>query len=489
MYYFSTRCPSVPNGTGFTPSEAILQGLAPDGGLFIFDHIPELDVEKVLSLQPMEQSAAILEAFFPDLPGLPGLVKKAYEGKFDSPDLVPTVPAGPYHFLELFHGPTSAFKDIALCLLPHLMSAASSNQPDAPVLHILTATSGDTGKAALSGFADVAGTKITVFYPDGGVSPLQRLQMVTQQGDNVSVYGIRGNFDDAQTGVKALFTDEELAAHLAEKNIHLSSANSINIGRLVPQIMYYFKAYSDLLREGTIRMGDQINFSVPTGNFGDILAGYLAKLLGLPVGKLLVAANKNHVLTDFIRTGIYDRRRELYLTVAPSMDILVSSNLERLLYLLGGSRAAGYMKDLKETGIYQVDEDIHQALVRDFWSTYADDGLAKETIRKIYRSYGYLMDPHTAIGCYTAEKYREEFPEDKNPMVILSTASCCKFPATVLEALGEKVPEDPFEQLSLLETLTGTTVPAPIRALSKLPELHAGVIDREEMKSVIWKEG
>ncbi|MBQ7058496.1 MAG: threonine synthase [Firmicutes bacterium] len=494
MYYQSTRRPDL----RFSPSEAILQGLAPDGGLFIFDHLPELDVSEVLSLSPMEQSARILEAFFPDLTGIPALVREAYEGKFDTPDLVPTVEAGPYHFLELFHGPTCAFKDIALCLLPHLMRAASVNREDAPTLHILTATSGDTGKAALSGFADVPGTKITVFYPDGGVSALQRLQMVTQQGNNVSVYGIRGNFDDAQTGVKALFTDKELEDELAAKHIRLSSANSINIGRLIPQVMYYFKAYSDLLRAGTVRMGDKIDFSVPTGNFGDILAGYLAAALGLPVGKLLIAANINHVLTDFVETGVYDRRRELYLTVAPSMDILVSSNLERLLYLLSGAETspkaaaaatAGYMRDLKETGRYEIPEDVHSKLTRYFWSTYADDFDAKETIRSYYQQYGYLMDPHTAIGCYTAEKYRQTCPEDDLPIVILSTASCYKFPATVLEALGNTVPEDPFEQLSLLQTITNISVPAPILALQDLPERHTGVISREEMKSVIQKEG
>ena len=327
MKYLSTRRSDI----CFSASDAILQGLSPDGGLFIFDHLPSLDVEEVLSLPPMGQSARILEAFFPDIPDIPSLVEKAYQGKFDTPDLVPTVEAGPYHFLELFHGPTCAFKDIALCLLPQLMSAASEYKQNASILHILTATSGDTGKAALAGFADVPGIRITVFYPDGGVSSLQRLQMVTQKGENVSVFGIKGNFDDAQTGVKALFTDPELLAYLEKQHIRLSSANSINIGRLIPQVMYYFKAYSDLFHAGTVHMGEKINFSVPTGNFGDILAGYLAALLGLPVGKLLIAANRNHVLTDFVQTGIYDRRRELYLTVAPSMDILVSSNLERLL--------------------------------------------------------------------------------------------------------------------------------------------------------------
>lgn len=491
MIYQSTRRPDI----RFSGSDAVLKGLAPDGGLFIFDQLPRLDVDEVLSLSPMEQSARILEAFFPDIPGIPALVESAYQGKFDVPDLVPTVAAGPYHFLELFHGPTCAFKDIALCLLPHLMRAALKDRPDAPILHILTATSGDTGKAALSGFADVPGTRITVFYPDGGVSLLQRLQMVTQKGENVSVYGIQGNFDDAQTGVKSLFTDAELADHLEKQHVRLSSANSINIGRLIPQVMYYFKAYSDLLHSGTIKMGDKINFSVPTGNFGDILAGYLAAALGLPVGKLLIAANRNHVLTDFVRTGVYDRRRELYLTVAPSMDILVSSNLERLLYLLSGpdsdqaaKATAGYMKQLKENGYYEIPEDVHQKLTRYFWSTYADDFDAKETIRTFYQQYGYLMDPHTAIGCYTAEKYHEAIPEDHRPTVILSTASCYKFPSTVLEALGKMVPKDPFEQLAHLQSITNIPVPAPILSLKKLPERHTGVISREEMKSVLWKE-
>ena len=493
MQYHSTRNTE----TLVSPAEAILQGLSPDGGLYIFSKLPQLDPEAVLSSEPMAMSARILEAFFPDLPEVEELVRRAYEGKFDAPDLVPTVPVGPYQVLELFHGPTSAFKDVALCLLPHLMgaakkvTAAKTGEKDL-TLHVLTATSGDTGKAALSGFADVPGTMITVFYPHGGVSAMQRLQMVTQPGTNVHVAGIRGNFDDAQRGVKTLFTDAELEKALAQKGIRLTSANSINIGRLVPQIMYYFKVYADLLKRGQVKMGDPVNFCVPTGNFGDILAGYLAGLLGLPVGKLIIASNKNNVLTDFFHSGTYDRRRKLYTTVAPSMDILVSSNLERLLFLLSGcdpALTAAYMKELSEGGSYSISPQLHSALKDSFLSDYATDRQAKEMIAKVYQEHHYLMDPHTAIAWAVAERYTAAFPEDVSPMVVLSTASCYKFPQTVLEALDALAPEDPFEQLFLLNRLTGVPVSKPLLSLQQLPELHPQVIDQQSMKSFVWKEG
>ena len=489
MVYYSTRSHQQP----VSPSEAVLQGLAPDGGLYIFDQIPALDTSSLFSLPAEEISARILGAFFPDIREMDQLVKAAYQDKFDAPDLVPLKEVGPFSVLELFHGPTCAFKDIALCVLPHLMTAAKKVLTEkqgapAPLLHILTATSGDTGKAALAGFKDVPGTMITVFYPHGGVSDMQRLQMVTQPGNNVCAAGILGSFDDAQTGVKNLFTDESLKKELAEKGISLSSANSINIGRLIPQIMYYFKAYGDLLRTGKIQPGDEVSFCVPTGNFGDILAGYLAGLLGLPVGKLLVASNRNNVLTDFFADGNYDRVRTLHPTVAPSMDILVSSNLERLLYLMtenSPEKTADYMKQLKEKGSYQIDGELLNSMKERFYAACASDQDAKKTIGSVYRRYGYLMDPHTSIGWYAAEQYKKEHPEDQREIVVLSTASPYKFPGTVLESLGQEVPTDPFAQLDALHHSTGEPVPPSLSALRSMPELHTRVIDPRDMKSFI----
>ena len=425
MDYISTRgqSPAVDS------AQAVLSGLAPDGGLYMPRAIPAFDWQHCLTLSAQQMSAAILSALLPDIPNMEALVKRAYTGKFETEDLTPTVPVGDFQVLELFRGPTSAFKDVALSMLPQLLTAAKREKGIAQEIRILTATSGDTGKAALVGFQDVPGVSICVFYPFGGVSQVQRAQMVTQEGENVHVCAVEGNFDDAQTGVKNIFA----ACQGKALPFLLSSANSINIGRLAPQIMYYFKSYADLLSRKVISLGDKVDFSVPTGNFGDILAGYLAKKLGLPVGRLICASNANNVLTDFLTTGVYDRRRPLLKTTSPSMDILVSSNLERLLYLLSGDTAlvAGLMKDLSEQGFYRVPDALLGAIQAEFAAGYCNDAQAEAVIGRVYREQGYLMDPHTACGWAAAETHRGDAPT-----VVLSTASPYKFSTAVLTAIG-----------------------------------------------------
>ena len=425
MDYISTRgqSPAVDS------AQAVLSGLAPDGGLYMPRAIPAFDWQHCLTLSAQQMSAAILSALLPDIPNMEALVKRAYTGKFETEDLTPTVPVGDFQVLELFRGPTSAFKDVALSMLPQLLTAAKREKGIAQEIRILTATSGDTGKAALVGFQDVPGVSICVFYPFGGVSQVQRAQMVTQEGENVHVCAVEGNFDDAQTGVKNIFA----ACQGKALPFLLSSANSINIGRLAPQIMYYFKSYADLLSRKVISLGDKVDFSVPTGNFGDILAGYLAKKLGLPVGRLICASNANNVLTDFLTTGVYDRRRPLLKTTSPSMDILVSSNLERLLYLLSGDTAlvAGLMKDLSEQGFYRVPDALLGAIQAEFAAGYCNDAQAEAVIGRVYREQGYLMDPHTACGWAAAETHRGDAPT-----VVLSTASPYKFSPAVLTAIG-----------------------------------------------------
>lgn len=478
MRYHSTRDPSH-----FVDSaQAVLEGLAPDGGLYMPESIPGFDWKAALRGSSMDISSAILSALLPDIPHMPRLVKQAYSGKFETEELTPSVPVGDFRVLELFRGPTSAFKDVALSMLPQLLTAAKQEKGVKEDILILTATSGDTGKAALEGFHDVPGVRICVFYPDGGVSQVQRAQMVTQEGENVAVCAVRGNFDDAQTGVKNIFA----ACREMELPFRLSSANSINIGRLAPQIMYYFRAYRDLLDEGRIQLGDEVNFSVPTGNFGDILAGYLAGLLGLPVGTLLCASNANNVLTDFIRTGTYDRRRPLYKTTSPSMDILVSSNLERLLYLLSGDTAlvAELMRKLNTEGIYTVPAGLLEKILRQFWAGCCDDHRAAEIIGRVYRDYGYLCDPHTAAGWAAAEDYVSQ-TGDRRPMVVLSTASPYKFPEAVLSAIGGDVSGDGFAQMDRLQALTGVPIPGNLSSLRGKPERHTGVIGKEEMLSYV----
>ena len=474
MLYHSTR-----SDTAFVDSaQAVLEGLAPDGGLYMPVALPAFDWQKCLSGSSMDMATMILSALLPDIPDMPELVRRAYTGKFETDDLTPTVPVGNFHVLELFRGPTSAFKDVALSMLPQLLTAAKNVKGQKKDILILTATSGDTGKAALEGFHDVEGIRICVFYPHGGVSQVQRAQMVTQEGSNVAVCAVYGNFDDAQTGVKNIFA----ACQGKELPVALSSANSINIGRLAPQVMYYFRAYRDLLDAGKIAMGDEVNFSVPTGNFGDILAGYLAKLLGLPVGMLICASNANNVLTDFITTGTYDKRRPLLKTTSPSMDILVSSNLERLLYLLSGDTAlvAKLMKQLNAEGVYTVPADLLAKIQAEFTCGFCDDARADEIIGRIFREEGYLCDPHTAAGWAAAEDYTAA-TGDQRAMVVLSTASPYKFPVAVLNAIGGDTSGDEFTQMERLSELSGVAIPKNLAELRGKEERHTGVIEKEQM--------
>ena len=477
MDYISTR--------GMSPAvdsaQAVLNGLAPDGGLYVPKSIPAFDWQECLQKSSQGMSEMILSALLPDIPDMGELVRKAYTGKFETEDLTPSVAVGNMTVCELFRGPTSAFKDVALSMLPQLLTAAKKEKGIQEEIRILTATSGDTGKAALVGFQDVPGVSICVFYPQGGVSQVQRAQMVTQEGRNVSVCAVEGNFDDAQTGVKNIFQDTQGKP----LPFRLSSANSINIGRLAPQIMYYFRAYRDLLDRKAITLGDKVDFSVPTGNFGDILAGYLAKKLGLPLGRLYCASNANNVLTDFITTGTYDRRRPLLKTTSPSMDILVSSNLERLLYLLSGDTAlvAGLMKDLNEKGCYTVPEALLAAIQKEFGAGFCDDGDAQAVIGRVYRDYGYLMDPHTASGWFVAEQNRGE-----NQMVVLSTASPYKFSTTVLNAIGGDTQGTEYERMERLHALTGVPIPKNLASLRGKPELHTDVIPKEKMLEYVLKK-
>lgn len=482
MVYHSTRGKEYQVDS----AQAVLEGLAPDGGLFVPEALPYINVEACLQENTMDMARRIIGAMLPDIENMPELVKKAYCGKFQAEELTPTVKAGDMTVLELFRGPTSAFKDVALCMLPQLLTKARTQKGMTDEILILTATSGDTGKAALAGFADVPGVGICVFYPDGGVSAVQRAQMVTQEGNNVAVCAVRGNFDDAQTGVKNLFATA-VNGKLPGDNRSLSTANSINIGRLAPQITYYFKAYSDLLRRGEIKMGDKVNFSVPTGNFGDILAGFLAKRLGLPVGTLICASNANNVLTDFIRTGIYDRRRPLHKTISPSMDILVSSNLERLLYFLSDGDTqlvAELMRKLNTEGFYRVPESLLDKIKAEFWAGYCDDNKASATIKSAWDKTGYLCDPHTAAGWAVAEEYIAS-TGDNRPMVVLSTASPYKFPGAVLSALTEPESGDEFAQMEQLSAFTGVPVPENLSGLQEKKERHTDVINKEEMLSYV----
>ena len=474
MLYHSTRS----DYAAVDSAQAVLEGLAPDGGLYMPETLPEFDWKACLQGSSMDMSTMILSALLPDIPNMDLLVQKAYTGKFETDHLTPTVPVGNFGVLELFRGPTSAFKDVALSMLPQLLTAAKKEKGMEKDILILTATSGDTGKAALEGFHDVDGIKICVFYPYGGVSQVQRAQMVTQEGSNVAVCAVYGNFDDCQTGVKNVFA----ACHGKELPVALSSANSINIGRLAPQIMYYFRSYRDLLDAGKIQLGEEVNFSVPTGNFGDILAGYFAKLLGLPVGKLICASNANNVLTDFIRTGTYNRLRPLLKTTSPSMDILVSSNLERLLYLLSGDTAlvAELMAKLSKEGSYTVPDALLEKIQSEFTAYYCDDARAEEVMGRVYKDYGYLCDPHTASGWAAAEGYVAE-TGDNRAMVVLSTASPYKFPVAVLTAIGGDTSGTEFEQMDRLSAMTGVPVPRNLAGLLGKEEKHTGVIEKDAM--------
>ena len=462
---------------------AVLEGIAPDGGLFVDPELNKrpFDWKACLALEPLGMSAMLLGHLLPGFEEMKALVSRAYEGKFDTPELTPLVPVGDLYALELFHGPTSAFKDVALSVLPQLMVAARAQLGEKGETLILTATSGDTGKAALEGFHDVPGTRIAVFYPYGGVSSVQRKQMVTQQGDNVAVCAVRGNFDDCQTAVKKTF------AELRGRGAALSSANSINVGRLAPQLVYYFIAYAKLCRLNRIKAGEPVDFVVPTGNFGDILAGYMAKRLGLPVGKLVCASNANRVLTDFFATGVYDRRREFLRTSSPSMDILVSSNLERLLfYALDGDTAAvsASMEKLSQEGAYSLPESVMGRLREDFAAYCCTEEETAEEIEKVFRESGYVCDPHTAVGFHAAERYRAE-SGSAVPTVVLSTASPFKFSGFVSKSLGLEAAGDEFAQMDALASFTGLTVPAGLASLRGAEERHGDVIDREAIGAYV----
>ncbi|MBR0207498.1 MAG: threonine synthase [Oscillospiraceae bacterium] len=475
MNYQSTR------GAIFADeAEAILRGIAADGGLFVDPSLGErpFDWRRCLTLSATEMQSMILSHLLPGIPDMDALVRRAYAGKFETEDLTPLVKAGGDYVLELFRGPTAAFKDVALSMLPQLVAAAKEKRGETGQTVVLTATSGDTGKAALEGFRDVAGTRIFVFFPHGGVSAIQRAQMVTQEGANVTVCAVRGNFDDCQTGVKRAFAalagDEAIRARGQE----LTSANSINIGRLAPQLVYYFLAYARLAESGRLCVGDPVDYVVPTGNFGDILAGWMAKRLGLPVGKLVCASNANRVLTDFFRSGVYDRRRDFYRTDSPSMDILVSSNLERLLFYVSGGDCAlvrRCMEALAQEGFYRFPDELMERLRAEFSAYCCTDAEGAEEIGRLWREEGYLCDPHTAVAARAARQYREESGTDA-PLVILSTASPYKFPAAVLAALGGSAEGDEFAETDALASLTGVPVPRSLSALRGKAERHGDVI-------------
>lgn len=488
MNYISTRG----NNQKMTSAQAIIAGLADDGGLFVPDELPQVDMEFIKGLTKLsyqERAARVLGCFLTDYTDeeIKGCVERAYGGgKFDDAAVAPLNIMEDVSVLELWHGPTSAFKDMALQLLPQLLSTALKKTGEKNQVLILVATSGDTGKAALEGFRDVEQTKIIVFYPENGVSRIQKLQMVTQQGENVAVTAVKGNFDDAQSGVKSIFSDREFNAKLNEAGVSLSSANSINWGRLVPQIVYYFSAYADLLKAGVIRAGDEISFTVPTGNFGDILAGYYALRMGLPVKKLICASNTNNVLTDFLTTGVYDRNRDFFKTISPSMDILISSNLERLLYHVTNDAAqvAEWMKSLAETGRYDVGAEVLAKIQATFGCDWADDQKTMETINAVYGERKYIADTHTAVAWDSAHKYMLQ--GNAEPMVVVSTASPYKFNESVLTALGEAIEGmDEFQLLDKLQSMNSFKIPAGLAALKNAEVRHGNVVEKTAMPQAV----
>lgn len=470
-------------------AQAIVKGMADDGGLFVPEEMPRVSKDFLKELSPLsyeERAREILSLFLSDYTGaeLQECIRSAYgSGKFDDEHCAPVKDLGGVFALELWHGPTAAFKDMALSLLPQLLTTAQRKIGEEKTALILVATSGDTGKAALEGFADVAKTKIMVFYPSDGVSAMQKRQMISQKGQNVCVVAVNGNFDDAQTGVKKIFADKSFAFTLRGHNARLSSANSINWGRLAPQIVYYFSAYADLLHEGKIKLGERINFCVPTGNFGNILAGYYALCMGLPIGKLICASNKNDVLTEFVRTGVYNRNREFFKTISPSMDILVSSNLERLLLHLTNNtvKVRGWMGELARMGHYTVGSEILGKLQSVFWGGSADEERTRATIKKIYETKNYLIDPHTAVAFAVAEDYRGETKDDR-PLVVVSTASPYKFAKDVTESLGDDTAgKDDFALIDALKEKSGLKIPAGLDSLRNAETLHDTVCAKEKM--------
>lgn len=474
-----------------TASEAILKGLAEDGGLFVPVQIPKLDVtmEELKTMSYQETAYAVMKQFLTDFTEeeLKGCIARAYDSKFDTEAIAPLVKVGDTYHLELFHGATIAFKDMALSILPHLLTTAAKKNQVKNEIVILTATSGDTGKAALAGFADVPGTKIIVFYPKNGVSRVQELQMVTQKGENTSVVAIHGNFDNAQSGVKALFEDKELEKELSEAGYQFSSANSINIGRLVPQIVYYVYAYAKLLENEEIADGEELNVTVPTGNFGNILAAYYAKQMGIPIGKLICASNENKVLFDFFQTGTYDRNRKFVLTSSPSMDILISSNLERLIYTISGQDAkkdSELMEQLKENGKYEITAEMKEKL-KDFAGGYATEEETKAAIHEVYKKTGYVMDTHTAVASHVSREYRKE-SGDNRKMLVASTASPYKFVRSVMSAIDETYAQmDEFALIGELEKASNMDVPGAIKEILHAEIRHTRECDADKMKDTV----
>lgn len=487
MNYISTR----DNGVSVSSAKAINKGISADGGLFLPESIPALtpaEIETLKSANYRERARLVLSKFLTDFTEeeISACVNGAYIGSFDNEIPAPVVTlCNDVSVLELWHGPTCAFKDLALQILPYLLTT-SSKKVSAGKTVILVATSGDTGKAALEGFRDVENTDIIVFYPSEGVSSMQKLQMDTQEGKNVAVCAIKGNFDDAQGRVKEIFTDEEMNKKLADAGYAFSSANSINWGRLVPQIVYYVSAYCDMLANGK---DDRFNVVVPTGNFGNILAAYYAKEMGIPINKLICASNANNVLTDFINTGVYDRNRDFYTTVSPSMDILISSNLERMLYMLSGGndkQIKNWQDSLKQCGKITVTDDVKAKIAEHFCAGCCDDAKTLETIKSVYDKYGYLIDTHTAVAFAVYEDYKKR-TGDETPTLIVSTASPYKFANSVLSAFDCEIPADDFDKNEALSDLTSTEIPKPISALKGKTRRFGQVIDRDEMKSAIIK--
>ncbi|MDL2232811.1 threonine synthase [Ruminococcaceae bacterium OttesenSCG-928-L11] len=491
MEYTSTR----DNGMKVSSARAIAQGISKEGGLFVPESLPRLTAADIDSLVPqsyIQRATAILSGFLTDFTAeeLEQCVTAAYgSGNFPGDAVAPLAKLNDNtYMLELWHGPTCAFKDMALQLLPHLLTVSAKKEAGDKEIVILVATSGDTGKAALAGFQDVPGTRILVFYPQDGVSKVQKLQMATQEGANVAVQGVYGNFDDAQTGVKQLFTDPTLAARLDEKGLMFSSANSINWGRLVPQIVYYVSAYCDMIASGEIANGEAINVCVPTGNFGNILAAYYAAEMGVPINRLICASNVNKVLTDFIHTGTYDRRRELILTTSPSMDILISSNLERLLYALSGrdDKSVGeMMARLSGDGIYTVDDKVKQILQTRFWGGFCDEKSVMDTIKDVHETYSYLCDTHTAVAIGVHRQYMEQ-TEDATKTLIASTANPYKFAPSIWTAIsGQLSDADEFDQIDMLHAATGMEIPPQILELKQKPVRFTESCAKEDMGKAV----
>lgn len=487
IMYSSTRNA----GEKVPASKAVLQGLADDGGLYVPDRLPKFETgfRDMVSMDYRQTAYEVMKLFLTDYTRdeLMYCINRAYDSKFDTEEIAPLVYADGAYYLELFHGKTIAFKDMALSILPYLMTTAARKNQLKEEIVILTATSGDTGKAAMAGFADVEGTRIVVFYPKNGVSAVQEKQMVTQKGKNVKVIGIHGNFDDAQTGVKKMFSDQELKKELKEHGFVFSSANSINIGRLVPQIVYYVYAYVNLLKNGKIQEGEEINVVVPTGNFGNILAAYYAKNMGLPIHKLICASNENKVLYDFFQNGIYDRNREFILTSSPSMDILISSNLERLIYLISDcdpQKNRKLMSQLAETGVYEITPEMKEKL-SDFYGGYASEDMTAEKIRSLFDKTGYVIDPHTAVASAVYDQYRAE-TKDEYVSVIASTASPYKFLRSVMSAINPSYKElDDFALIDELCKISKVEVPKAVEEIRQAPVLHDTVCEKEEMQAMV----